>query len=53
MQVNEELIKKLGSKINTEKSRKDYTYVPLFDIKKSIEAFLDWLKENRYKIIKE
>lgn len=52
MEVSEELVTELSNRINTESSKKDYTYVPPYDIKKSIEAYLDWLKENGYKIIK-
>lgn len=53
MQITDELIIDLSNRINTERSKKDFTYVPPYDIKKSIEAFLDWLRENGYKIIRE
>lgn len=52
MQVTEELVTELSNRINTERSKKDYTYVPPYDIKKSIEVFLEWLKENGYEIVK-
>lgn len=51
MEITEELVTELSNRINTERSKKDYTYVPPYDIKKSIEVFLEWLKENGYKII--
>lgn len=52
MRVTEELIEEIGRRINTEKSKKENTYVPPFDIKKSLEAFLNWLDESGYTIIK-
>lgn len=52
MQITDKLIAELSNRINTEKSKKDYTYVPPYDIRRSIEAFLDWLGENGYKIVR-
>jgi hypothetical protein len=52
MQITEKIISELSNRINTEKSKKENTYVPPYDIKKSIEAFLNWLNESGYKIIK-
>lgn len=52
MQVTEGLIEEIGRRINTEKSKKENTYVPPYDIKKSVEAFLNWLNENGYEIKK-
>lgn len=51
MQITDELIDKLSARINTEKSKKDFIYVPPYDIKKTLEVFLVWLKENGYRII--
>lgn len=50
MQVTSELIEELSNRINTEKSKKEFTYIPPFDIKKSVQAFLDWLADNGYEI---
>lgn len=52
IQVTDELITELSNKVNTERSKKEHTYVPPYDIKRSIEVFLNWLKENGYKISK-
>jgi hypothetical protein len=52
MQITEKIIDELSKRINTENSKKEHTYVPPYDIKKSIEAFLNWLNENGYKIAK-
>lgn len=50
MQVTSELIEELSNRVNTEKSKKEFTYIPPFDIKKSVQAFLDWLVDNGYEI---
>jgi len=52
MRVTEDLIAELSNNVNTAKSKADHTYVPPYDIKKSVEAFLWWLEKNNYEIIK-
>ncbi len=53
MSIPEQLIIELSNRINTERSKREYIYIPPYDVKRSIEVFLEWLNENGYKIIKE
>ena len=50
MLITDALIDDLYGRLNTGTSKRDQTYIPPYDIQKTLEIFLLWLDENGYEI---